>query len=1077
MKQLDFVLTMIRAVVVGLTCVLVTSGSVVSTSRIAVHPFLYTPDSDYGVYIADRLTAELYVNSYFTALDSLRFELIEPDTLSHDLHRKAMTEKLTEADVEAVRDRVDADHLLLGSVSMVGHLSIEVAVLDVSTGDLIWRGSTTDNPAWTWTQMDKNVGDIPVSALLEAMGYGDFDARPKPLEAEALPRKIALQPIHTTVDGPLAADCRRRLQSGLERDGLFEVIRGSLGSESSRTAPPRLSFKWRTMAHSGLEVDAVLCGSLKTLGKDGTVHNIGVASRLVEVPTGRILWAGSSSGRRVWRHDKLTDVTEATVAVLTERFAQFGASAAETSLADVLADATTGSGWSKVGHAYLQRGLLSQAKEAFNTALTFPDGKAAALNGLGLVAVRRFEGFDEGVRLFRQALNEDSAFLEAYANLAQAHFDRDMTTGTRYANKAIDLDPSYSRPYRILANWYEKNEEDKKAVEFYHKYASLEPNDTETMIRFGHALGRLQDFRGIEQHIEPLLRTHPETYDLLPVVAYKDYRTGRFKKARERFDRFLGRIGKGERDIYEDLSPLLTQAYKLAYEELDDVKRATFTERFWLERDPDLTTEANERHLEHLSRVWIARRDYSDLAFPWDQRGEVYVRYGEPDYRARSGWVPSLLPPDVERIKTQIYQELYRDPPDGELVGPVFPIRSDVGLSTRDIQENIVDNTGGLVPTLSRAQQAELDADRPGTGVLGMFNPNPEGYAPVTLQRDNSIVRWESWTYVRVGGGLVFDFTQETGGSAGFDFAPLPAFAPSNLKNSVRLAEYAPKIAYERVMVNSPDAYDAPVYPELIGFEADVVDFRSDGGETRLDVSYAVSAASLALRRTPEGKGRVLIRSVALADTSFSNVWRQERTVLFPEDEAELLYDVVPTNIAPGKYTMTLTVKEAGTGKRASETREIEVEDYKSDTLRISDLLLASRVGDYSGRIRFRRGDLEVVPQPSRTYRQEERLKFYYEIYNLQQDAFGATKYRVTTKVAAVGTNLTGVGAFRRARSQEAAATIEQAGSNPMERLYLEVDLEAARPGMNRLILIVEDLNGQVLTQKEAVFRLHKAKE
>jgi len=30
---------------------------------------------------------------------------------------------------------------------------------------------------------------------------------------------------------------------------------------------------------------------------------------------------------------------------------------------------------------------------------------------------------------------------------------------------------------------------------------------------------------------------------------------------------------------------------------------------------------------------------------------------------------------------------------------------------------------------------------------------------------------------------------------------------------------------------------------------------------------------------------------------------------------------------------------------------------------------------------------------------------------------------------------------------------------------------------MNRLILIVEDLNGQVLTQKEAVFRLHKAKE
>ena len=1066
----------VLSVLIVILCV---SGSVLATGRIAVHPFRYTADADYGVYLADRLTSELYGHSYFTALDSLRFELIEPDTLSDDLVDRAMAGSPDPTDLEAIRGHVDADHLVLGIVTSLGHLSIQVAVLDVGSGSLVWRGSTTDNPAWTWTQMDKNVGDIPVLALLKSMGYDAFDTRPKPLDAADLPRKIALQPIHTTADGPLAADCRRRLQSGLERDGLFEIVRGSLGSDPSRTAPPRLGFKWRTMAHSGLEVDAVLCSSLKTLGKDGIVHNVGVASRLVEVPTGRILWAGSSSGRRVWRHDKLTDVTDATMAVLTERFAQFGASAAATSLADVLADATNGLGWSRVGQAYQQRGLLLQAREAFNTALTFPDGKAAAFNGLGLVAARRFEGFDEGVRYFKKALDVDPGFMEAYANLAQAHFDRDMTTGTRYANEAIERDPEYSRPYRILANWYEKNEEDKKAVEYYTKYAGMEPDDTETVIRFGHALGRLQDFRGIERHIEPLLRSHPEAYELLPIVAYKDYRIRRFNRARERFDRFLGRIGKGERDIYEDLSPLLTEAYRLAYGELDDEKRQVFADRFWLERDPDLTTEPNERHLEHLSRVWIARRDYSDLAFPWDQRGEVYVRYGEPDYRARSGWVPSLLPPAVEILKNQIYQELYRDPPDGELVGPVFPIRSDVGLSIRDIEENIVDNPGGpLTPTATREQQAALDADRPGTGVLGAFDPNPEGYAPVTLQRDNSIVRWESWAYVRVGGGFVFDFTQETGGSAGFDFAPIPAFAPSNLKNSVRLAEYAPQIAYERAVVESPDAYDAPQYPDLVGFEADVVDFRAEGDETRLDVAYVIPAASLAVRPTPQGRGRVLTRSVALADTAFSRVLRQERTVVFKEGEetSASLVDVIPSYVPPGRYTMTLTVREAGTAKTGSVTREIDVEDYQVDSLRVSDLLLASRVDEYTGTTRFRRGSLEVVPQPSRTYTTAERLKFYYEIYNLVQDSFGATRYKVTTSIVAVGSRLRGVGALRRARRQEAAATVEQSGSSPMERSYLEVDLETARPGMNRLILVVEDLNGNAVTEKEAVFRLEKAK-
>ncbi|MEE2754781.1 MAG: GWxTD domain-containing protein, partial [Candidatus Latescibacterota bacterium] len=623
-------------------------------------------------------------------------------------------------------------------------------------------------------------------------------------------------------------------------------------------------------------------------------------------------------------------------------------------------------------------------------------------------------------------------------------------------------------------------EEDKKAVEYYRKYAKMEPGDTDTAVRFGYALGRLQDFRGIQDHIEPLLRTHPEAYELLPVVAYKDYRSGRFNRSRELFDRFLGRIGKGEREIYEDLSPLLTDEYRTVYGDLDEEKRKKFTERFWLERDPDLTTEPNERHLEHLSRVWIARRDYSDLAFPWDRRGGVYVRYGEPDYRARSGWVPSLLPPDVEAVKTSIYQQLYKDPPDGELVGPVFPIRSDAGLAFRGIEENIVEIPGGpLTPTLSRAQEAELDRDRAGTSVLGAFDPNPEGYAPVTLQKDNSIVRWESWTYVHVGGGFVFDFTQETGGSGGFDFAPLPAFSPASLKSSIRLAEFAPKIAYERAVVESPDAYDAPSYPELVGFEADVFDFRVEGDKTRLDVAYAVSAAELNVRLTPQGRGRVLTRSVALADTAFSHVTRQERTVVFREDEGETetVVDVIPSQLAPGRYTLTLTVREVGTGKTGSVTREVDVENYSDDSLRVSDLLLASEVGDYTGRTRFRRGPLGVVPRPSRTYQAGERLRFYYEIYNLKQDAFGSTRYKVTTSIAAIDSRLHGVGAFRRARSQEAAATVEQAGTKTTERSYLEVDLASARPGMNRLIFYVEDLNGNSTAEKEALFRLAKAGE
>ena len=260
-----------------------------------------------------------------------------------------------------------------------------------------------------------------------------------------------------------------------------------------------------------------------------------------------------------------------------------------------------------------------------------------------------------------------------------------------------------------------------------------------------------------------------------------------------------------------------------------------------------------------------------------------------------------------------------------------------------------------------------------------------------------------------------------------------------------------------------------------MGFEADVADFRGEDGETRLDIVYAVPTASVRARDTPQGRTRILTRSIELADTAFSRVIRQERTVQFSDPADSLtLVDVIPSTVPPGRYVATLTVREAGTGKTGSVTREIDVEAYEQDSLRISDLLLASDAGDYTGRVRFRRGALQIVPHPSRTYRSDERLKFYYEVYNLAQDAFGSTLYTVTTTVVAKDSQLRGV--FRRARSQEAAATVEQSGSSSFERSYLEVDLGAAKPGVNRLILTIEDLNGKAVARKEAVFQLEKAK-
>src|SRR5262249_59917092 len=68
------------------------------------------------------------------------------------------------------------------------------------------------------------------------------------------------------------------------------------------------------------------------------------------------------------------------------------------------------------------------------------------------------------------------------------------------------------------------------------------------------------------------------------------------------------------------------------YNHLPAARRTEYARRFWREHDPDLATPENEAQLEYWARVAQAYFLFYDPARrQWDERGEVYVRYGPPD--------------------------------------------------------------------------------------------------------------------------------------------------------------------------------------------------------------------------------------------------------------------------------------------------------------------------------------------------------------------------------------------------------------------------------------------------------------
>ena len=1030
-----------------------------ATFRLAIAPFYSPYNSDYGVYMADRIAYELHRRAYVPALGRSRFVLIETDVPMGEIDQ---TDRQLSSELhEFLSNRVPATYLLTGSVAFTGIYLLKLKLIDLRTGTIVWTGDVRDNPAWVWTRAHRPMGEIPATAVRFSLGFAEEETPVPAPEAEHLPHHILMQPLHTTDYLPIAADCEMHLKNAIQRDGLFSLVPGALKGKQGRERFSRISPDLRREASETTLAEAILTGSLLVLGKDGATDNIGLVLRLIEVETGQILWMGSSTGRRVWRWDKMADIISATLGRLGEDLSQYGAGAAETQIAALRDQATDGESWSALGHAYLERGLLKQAEEAFEKAMIFPDAQARARAGKGLVLLRRGGHFGDGVQALRSAIRSDPDYLDAYSFLAQALLDQGMIDGVKIAENAIRRDSTYLPPYRVLGDWYADSEDHQRARAFYQTYLTRDPDD-EVAVRLGRSLLQLKNYRDIDRFIAPIAREKTEASHLLPVMAIKALRVKRYEESTQLFERFLAQIDARERQLYDDIRVLLSEEEIAIYHALGDTEKKKYVARFWRAKNPNLSNTYNERQLAHYERVWMARWAFGRENYPYDRRGEVYIRYGEPDYRARSGWISSLPSTRVQEVKEKVYRELYRDPNDSELIGPVFPIRSDRGFAA--------ERASNVLDTPDQDSFGPIERSRVETA---RSDPSQEAYAPVTTQHDRSIVPWESWVYTEIDGGMVIDFTRELGGVSGFDFAPIPPIPPTMLRDNIRIAEHAPAIRYKNATVNHPDEFRKAPRLSLGTFYFDLANFRGSADKTRVDVMYVIPLEHLLAVTDGQQPQVVLEHAVALADSAYHMVYRNAQKEQHFVDTSNVstreVVGITRQDIPAGMYHLTLTITDVMTARQGVLDLDVTIDDYSKEQLHISDLMLVKSLSDTLRDARFRRGRWQVVPNPRRIVRAPNPLAFYCEVYNLAKDEFGQTRYRVTTAVKAAETEQRRTpGAVEQ---PEIALSYTQVGNSDWERLPLEVHLEHAQAGQNRLFVIIEDLVSGTRVAKDTFFQ------
>ncbi|OGG45970.1 MAG: hypothetical protein A3F84_01210 [Candidatus Handelsmanbacteria bacterium RIFCSPLOWO2_12_FULL_64_10] len=721
---------------------------------------------------------------------------------------------------------------------------------------------------------------------------------------------------------------------------------------------------------------------------------------------------------------------------------------------------------------------------------------------------------DRAVKAFKTALAIDAASAEAQAGVGEAYY-LEAATGfkatlyarraTSAARRATQLDPDYAPAYLLLGRCHERFDEDLvKALHAYQKALDLRPDDLDAAYSAGAAyvelMRRRRSLRDIPAELNEAtfrrLNRRLGEPRFLPIAAQIYLYRGEPENALEAFERYIGTLKPEEAQVYRDIAPVASRSEVEACARASGEARGEFLRQFWARRDPDLLTDVNERLIEHYRRVWYARNLFGQNKIPWDRRGEVYVRYGDPDYRARSDRHNLLVPARVAEVKERLALELYGTGAiDETFIGPVFPVRS---------ARSFVGNLDPRAQPGPEGQDTErLESAGPGLdeGVYREQTPeefhapvrpdHANHFLPVTTKGDMSVVPWESWVYTEVGAGIEITFTDERGDGV-YDYAPIPAIPEQEghegLAQFTRYTQFAPSVLASRAIASAPDAF-VPGGPRAgLGFYYDRATFRGKDGKTRLEVYYGLDPKEM--EKSSSGDTSAILADCAfvLTDSAFSQAHRAHDAMVFRAKgplwgEGAFIPDMVALDVPPGDYDLTVQVKDR-VGDRTGVYRErIRVEPYGEGRLQLSDVHLGWNISTERGEEKFRKGDLWIVPMTTKAYREDQSAYVYYEVYNLTQDRDGKTRYRISYAIRAedpkrpfnpIRSGIGGIGKLFGSGGAQVSVSYDQAGAEPRSSGHFELNLKKARPGLNRLTVTVEDRASGQTASKDVLFRYKK---
>jgi GWxTD domain-containing protein len=655
----------------------------------------------------------------------------------------------------------------------------------------------------------------------------------------------------------------------------------------------------------------------------------------------------------------------------------------------------------RAGFELVERGDLDGAEKVFNKIHDRNKKDVWAITGQGVVLLRRAEtttqvfeillkltkqdNTSKAIGKFRKALEIEPDFLDARYFLGRAHLNRrkfdDYVVAAAELSSIAQRDSVFRDALFQLGVAHLGMEKWDLALADFHAAQRLLPDDHRPGVKAAEALFELGDGA----------------------------------RASESFLDNIGQVRNEEflNDVFTPMRPLCTKSEVSEFEALPAAEKGSFIRRFWRKRNPTPGSAANERLHEHYRRLrFVFEAFHMPLKPYYDDRGKVYLRYGQPEKR----YVSPTYSGNIKNNESWSYEHLQND--------LVF---------------DFIDNGG-----IFREADDLSAAAGPGTSFA-------QRYAiAVNLYADRSDL---SPLYSRVA---------MTAGNTGESELVSRISEVSSARHAAEAAASREKFLYN---------YNA----RPLEFAFDWAGFRQDEDNTRQEIYFGVPAGQLGFRVQENGSLTSSLQcAVIVEDSLFDDVLQSTWSTQVVADDTAMIrsaYPLLQRNVVlpAGNYNLTLQIANRDGRRLGIYKAPLRVRSFAGEDLALSDVQFAFSVapapGDSGDFVKHR---LNVRPYPFNTLNKSRPIYLYYEIYNLSTDVQNRNDYRVEYEARVVRQDRSFfksiASIFGGGKKRGVASSLRQQGVGYTAREYLALDLANMPKGMAEIsIRVTDERNGRTV--------------